>query len=113
MATPLEYLGIFLIGCISSGGVLFGSYVGLKDYQKLPKRIFTALNIFIYLFFGGAFSVVLQLVQESFAPLQALAVGAGWPALLIGYATSQSAKQIADDQFKKIKDYIEKIQGGE
>lgn len=112
MVTELEYLGAFVIGCVASGAILFGSYVGLKDYQKLPKRIYTRRMAFIYLLFGGLFSVILQLVQDAFVPLQALAIGAGWPAVLLGYATSQSAKQIADDQFKELKEYIEKIQGG-
>jgi len=112
-ATIFEYVGVYLIGAISSGAILFGSYMGLKDFEELPSRIFTKRNILIYLLFGGAFAVILQLVQDTFAPLQALAVGAGWPAILVGYATSQSAKQIAEEQFKQIQEYIKKIQGSE
>jgi len=113
LVTIIEHVGIFIIGCISSGAILFGSYMGLKDYQELPSRIFTNKNIFIYLFFSGAFSVILQLGQNSFAPLQALAVGAGWPAILLGHATSQSAKQIGEAQFKEIKEYMSKVIGEE
>ena len=104
-------MGVFIIGCLSSGGILFGSYVNLKNFEQLPSRIFTRLNIFIYIFFGGAFSIILQLVQDTFAPLQALAVGAGWPAILIGYETSQSAREIGDEQFRNLKEYLSKIEG--
>jgi hypothetical protein len=105
----VEFMGAFAIGVISSAAVLFGSYVGLKDYEKLPKRLFTLRNIAFYVLFGGSFSLIFQLVQPSFAPLQALAIGAAWPAILVGYATSQSARQIADEQIREIRELVESL----
>jgi hypothetical protein len=113
MVTPLEYLGVFLIGCVGSGGILFGSYIGLKNYEELPKRLFKLELSIAYVLFGGAFAAILQLAfPDSFAPLYSLAVGAGWPAFVIGMATSQNAQQIANAQNKKIEEKLDKLTGG-
>ena len=113
MVTPLEYLVVFAIGVTGSGGMLFGSYIGLKSYEELPKKLFTKWNSIAYVLLGGAFAFILQLAfPESFAPLYSLAVGAGWPALIIGLSTSQNAQQIADAKIKEMEDLLKKIQGG-
>ena len=113
MVTPLEYVGTFAIGTVGSAVVLFGSYIGLKSYEELPKRLFTKWNSAAYIVFGGAIALILQLAfPESFAPLYSLAVGAGWPALVIGLSTSQNAQQIADAKMKEMQDLLKKIQGG-
>jgi hypothetical protein len=113
VVTPLEYLGAFAIGAIGSGVILFGSYVGLKSFEELPKKLFNPRNSIIYILLGGAIALILQLAfTQSFAPLYSLAVGVGWPALVIGLSTSQNAQQIVDAQMKEMQELLKKIQGG-
>lgn len=113
MVTNLEYLAVFAIGITGSGIMLFGSYIGLKSFEELPKRLFTLKNSFVYILFGGAISLILQLAfPQTFAPLYSLAVGVGWPALVIGLSTSQNAQQLVDAQMKEMQDLLKKIQGG-
>lgn len=113
MVTTVEYLAVFAIGVTGSGVTLFGSYIGLQNFETLPKKLFTTLNSVIYLLFGGAIAFVLQLAfPTTFAPLYSLAVGVGWPALIIGLSTSQNASQITQKQQKDMQDLVNKIQGG-
>src|SRR3990172_11743511 len=114
MITIYEYIAVFVIGLVGSGGILFGSFIGLKSYEDFPKKIFTTKNSIIYVLFGGAFAVILQIsFPVAFAPLYSLAVGAGWPALVIGLSTSQVTQKIADDKIEEIKDLIGEIMGGQ
>lgn len=84
--------------------------MGLKDYEQLPKRLFKTRNVMFYIGFGGFFAFVFQLAQDSaFVPLQAVAIGATWPAVLIGFTASQAVRDIGDAQMKEIKALIDKL----
>lgn len=105
-------LAAFAIGLVSSAAILFLSKLGMQGFEVLPSRIFTNLNVGLYVFFGGFFALIFQAVQDTFAPIQALAIGAAWPAILLGYTTPQRAKEIADEEMDKIKALLEEVRGG-
>jgi len=109
-AEIVEFLASFVIGLLTSGAIVFGAYIGLQNYQTLPQKLFQPRNITIYVLFGGFFAFMFQLADTSaFAPLQALAIGATWPAVLLSMTASSTIKDIGDAQMKDIKDLIDKL----
>jgi hypothetical protein len=98
---------------MGSGMTLFGSYVGLRNFEELPAKLLNKYMAAIYIVLGGFLALIFQLVAPtSFTPLYSLTVGVGWPALLIGLSTSQNAQNIANAKLKEIEDLIKGIQGG-
>ena len=101
--TAWEYFATFGIGAMGSAMGLFGSYVGLRNFEALPQKLLKKELAALYIIFGGFLAYIFQLaVPAAFAPLYSLTVGVGWPALLIGLSTSQNAQKIADEKLKKI-----------
>ena len=111
MVTEIELLFSLLIGVVGAGAVVFASYLGLSGYPELSKKLYSARNLMIYLIIGGLIAGISQWTVESFAPIQALAVGGGWPAFLAGTIGSRTiaekAKNHADEQFEEIRDVLE------
>ncbi len=71
----------------------------------LPKLLFSTRNVILYAGFGGFFSIIFQFAQSSaFVPLQAVAIGAAWPANLVGFTSSQTERNMADAHLKEMKD---------
>jgi hypothetical protein len=106
----IEFLASFVIGLVTSGAIVFGTYIGLQNFQTLPQKLFQTRNLLIYVLFGGFFAFLFQLADTSaFAPLQALAIGATWPAVLLSMTTSNSIRDIGDAQMKEVKDLIDKL----
>ena len=111
MVTELELLLSGGIGIIGAGAVVFASYLGLSGYDKLTEKLYTKRNLAIYLIIGGLIAGISQLTVDSFAPLQALAIGGGWPAVLTGtigtHTLAKEARTSADEQLEEIKDVLE------
>jgi len=107
----VDLLASFVIGLVSSAAILFLSDLGMQGFEVLPSRIFTKRAVSLYMFFGGFFAVVFQLPQSSFTPIQALAIGAAWPAILVGYTVPQRAKEIATEEIEKYKKLLEELDG--
>jgi len=107
---PDELLASFLIGFLTTGAFIFGTYLVLENYGELRRRLFSERNIALYVLFGGFFAFIFQLADTAdFVPLQAFAIGATWPAALFGYTSSQVIRSIGDAQFKDIKDLIDRL----
>ena len=105
-----EFLASFVIGLVTSGAIVFGAYIGLQNFQTLPQKLFKLRNLIIYVLFGGFFAFMFQLADTSaFAPLQALAIGATWPSVLLSLTTSNSIRDIGDAQMQEIKALIDKL----
>ena len=111
MVAEIELLFSGLIGIVGAGAVVFASYLGLSGYPELSKKLYSKRNLVIYLVIGGLIASISQWTVESFAPLQALAIGGGWPAILTGTIASRAvadkAKNYADEQFDEIKEVLE------
>ena len=106
----IDFLASFVIGLVTSGAIIFGTYIGLQNFQTLPAKLFKRQNVAIYVIFGGFFAFMFQLADTSaFAPLQALAIGATWPSVLLSMTTSNSIRDIGDAQMKDIKALIDKL----
>lgn len=99
-----EYIFTFVIGLVTSGALLFGSYVGLKDFQELPKRLFKKQWVILFVLFGGFFAYIFQIAQPNvFLPFQAIALGATWPAIIIGIQAPQISRDEANKQSEAIR----------
>lgn len=106
MAEPLVIAGLaiahFFIGLLGSAVVVFASYVGLKGYEELPKKVYTPRLLIIYVLIGGGLAVVLQsLTLDSYLPIQALTIGATWPSLILSYSVPKETERITDEQNSK------------
>ena len=110
---PLElqhYLASAAIGAVGSAAVLFASRMSLEDFSKLSERLFATKNVAVYIGLGGMIAAIVQSSSENFAPIFALATGAGWPAVIQGLVaarkTAGEAKKVADEQLDEMKDMI-------
>lgn len=75
--TEIELAATFLVGIVGSSAVLFGTYIGLSKFESLSGKVFTKTHVAIYLVLGGAIATIVQLGSDTWAPVQALAIGAG------------------------------------
>ena len=111
MVANIELVYSGLIGVVGASAVVFASYLGLSGYAKLSKKLYTVKTLPIYLIIGGLIAGISQLTVDSFAPLQALAIGGGWPAFLTGtigaHTLAKEAKTNADQQLEEIRDAVE------
>jgi hypothetical protein len=109
----VDLLATFLVGLIGSSAVLFATYVGLSKFESLPAKIFTSAHIAIYIFLGGAIATVVQLGSDTWAPVQALAIGAGWPAIVAGIITpaaaADQAKSAVNNQVNEINNFLSNL----
>lgn len=102
--------GHFVIGLFGAGAMLFISYLGLKDFQQLPKKIFTRTLTILYVLIGGAIAGIFSSLQPTiYAPIQALTIGAAWPALMHELTLSSRVKEIASEQEDKAKAFLIKL----
>jgi hypothetical protein len=114
MTVPVfDLVGTFLVGMVGSSAVLFGTYVGLSKFESLPSKIFTPTYVAIYLVLGGAIAAVVQLGTDTWAPVQALAIGAGWPAVISGIVTpaaaADKAKDAVNSQVNEINNFLSSL----
>jgi len=100
---PVRILAIsYLIGIFGSITVVSATFFGLKDFQNLPKKVYTPFNLLIYLVIGGILAIILQSLQPlSYSPIQAFVVGATWPAVVQGMITPAKAREIAMQDVEK------------
>jgi hypothetical protein len=102
----LLYAG--LVGALGASAILFASYIGLSEYKRLPKKLFSWVNLIIYILIGGLLALILQSITESWTPIQALAIGAGWPAIIQGLITSKVfVDQIVGEAKRQMQAYKE------
>jgi hypothetical protein len=99
MATEVELMYAAGIGAVGAGAAIFASYIGLSEYN-LPKKLFTYTMTPIFIAVGALVAMILQSTTDSFAPIQALAVGAGWPGILQGMVAARIAIEKKREDFE-------------
>jgi hypothetical protein len=104
----------FFIGGLGAWAFLIGVQVGLVARgQRETLLLFLEGNYLLqsmFVFFGGVIAAVFQLGQPlSFAPIQALVLGATWPSVLSQYISSQASRNSDSERaFEKV---LEPAQG--
>ena len=107
----------FLIGSLGAFSYLvalrLGFIVGNKDKREIILEPFqhesnwVVVGIIVcYSFVGGFISVVFQLPQASFVPIQCFILGVSWPSVVMPYLSgrlSEPTKDEMDDVIKKAK----------
>lgn len=94
-------LAAFAIGCLGSWSFIIGVTTGLiARAQRNDILLYLSSSQLVqalYVFCGGIIAAVFQLGQpSSFAPIQALVLGATWPSVLSQYLSSASTSTSQD-----------------
>ena len=97
----------YLIGVFGAITVVSATYLGLKDFEELPKKVYTPVSLIMYLSIGGILAAILQSLQPvSYSPIQAFTIGATWPAVVQGLITPMKAKAITTGQEKDADEFL-------
>jgi hypothetical protein len=101
----LIFLGSFFIGFFGSGAYILAVKIGFAGGNNEKERNFTykrfnknVKNCFCYMFFGGFFAGVLQIVTPTtFVPFQSLITGITWPSVVSGLLSGKQAEPNKED----------------
>ncbi len=105
-------IGTFLIGLLGAGVLVFAARMGLKGYERLPEKIYTARNIVLFILIGGLLAIIVWLQTPTlFTPLYSFGIGAAWPAAVQGFMIASLAKTAGDDQTEEFKKLLERVGG--
>ena len=100
----------FVIGVFGASALVFASYLGLREIEKLPQKVYTPIYLAIYVLIGGVLAVILSSLQPTvYAPIQALAVGATWPALMQGYMLPGKFREVTSEEKEEAEDFKDKL----